>query len=186
MAELPDLGKATIIILSKNQAIKDFLFQLYKKNRLSNAREWQPIRIPFWTVTECILKDTDETDEIADNPEGDPDYGEFKKLIFTVLVESSDMRNLIRLTSKETFDALLDIIIEIPLRILIDTIFNKPVKALEKRRLTPTNWLQQQYIDGKLLTINEILFEEYYAKHFDEKEWMEKHRLTWEPKDKQT
>lgn len=183
MAELPDLDKIVIIILSENQAIKDFLLRLYARKRLSAAREWQPIRIPFWAITECMHNGTDEINEVGDNTEGDPDYGDFKKLIFTVLVESPDLREFIRFVPKEVFDTLLTIDVKIIPGTLIDTTFNKPGKAIEKRRSTSNGLLGQQYIDGILLTTNEMLFEEYYADCFDEKEWMKKHRLTWKPKD---
>lgn len=173
-------GNIIDMVILENQAIKNFLYRINSENRLDAVRGWGTIHIPFWVIVDCILKEVAETTELQDNEEGDPKFSELKKLIFVALVESFKIREFIRMASKEILNKLLEINIDIVPKTLVDAVIGK--RKLIIRREPPQKPLEKrQYIDGVPLSENEEVFEEYCAEHFDEEDWLKKHRLMLEP-----
>ena len=178
-----DLNKLVLIILSQNQAIKDFLWQINAAGTLF-AIQRKKISIPMKVITDFILKWTDDSDEIR-NIKADAEFNQFVQLIFNAIVESPEFRTFINHLEKQNIlEPLMATDIEIDTQTLIRFVIIDPNVANRKRlimrRTTPQEASppMRQQIDGIWLTDNEEIFEEYCIEHFNEKWWMKKHRLT--------
>lgn len=122
-------------------------------------------------------------------------FGEFIEAVLNAIAKSQAVRDFIETLHQENrLDKLLEGQINLFPSKLIEEVFT-PRNTLRRLHVTRTKNppelpAQQQYIDGQLLSINEILFEEYCAEHFDTKEWLKKNRLMWPtenpPKGKKT
>ena len=114
-------------------------------------------------------------------------YEALKNAIFEAIHDSQNVRSLIKIIQDhQMLEDLYTYMDTLEIRHLIESLAFEPLenKSLPATETTPkpeeTGPLtasENQYIDGRRLTPNEKLFEEFFQMVFDEKNWMQRVKI---------
>lgn len=113
-------------------------------------------------------------------------YEALKNAIFEAVRESYNVKSLVRIIQDHhMLEELFDYLGVIETRSLMESVVaeeppeNQTPKedAVVERSIGEVLPDKNQYIDGRKLSLNEILFQEYYLNRFDESTWLRRNKI---------